>query len=200
MINIEFEGKKYNGKHIFVDLTLVELQKVLNIQSTTSNPNNDSDDKCIEVLSLISDMDKDTLELGDIDDLNAILKELMEMEMEITNSIIIDDITYSTFRDYKEFTDIKMNKNQFKIVKNVILATNGNKIDYLADIAAVFFMEKEDFLLNDMESYHIRKEVFKNKMLSKTIVPYMFKFINSMATHAQLVPIMYEKGIREFNN
>ena len=185
MMEIKLEDKTYNAKHIFEDLTIKELENVLNIQ----NDDIDLDEKCIDVLELITDMTREELELGDIDSLNNLLKELMELNIDVKNEIEIDNIKYKTFMNFTKQEDIKLNRIQFKNIKDKIIDTGEGKINYLGAIAATFFMEKEDFLLKDIDSYNKRKEIFEEKMLSKYIIPYMFKFINSMTLHVNISPV-----------
>ncbi len=166
------ENKTLEIRNELDEITIGQFEKCLSI---FKNDYNLSIDLYLDIISELSNASIDELEELDLDVFMKIIpqvniQEITEVDDIFSNKIIIDDVTYKTASDGKTYN---FNVKQIKHIQTIIKL---NQDKYLGDLAAIIFREvKPDGTLGDLstQSINIRKDLFLNKMMMSTLVPYL---------------------------
>lgn len=188
-MKIKIDDKEYKGSKLVDNkLNVVsELFKYINSKDL------EIEDFNFEILSKLTNIEEDILEIIDLEQAHKLQLKLTDLKyndkesLKIYNSINIDGVEYVTTRNYNNYEDIKLNRYQYKKIKEIMKVENN--YNYLKYIAASFFVEKTEldkcYKVNEAieNNFDKRMEIFNTEIEFKTILPFLIKVTDVISVH-----------------
>lgn len=151
-------------KEVPAKLSELSIDKFTQLTLSLGKKYESSIDETIDIIHIISGLDKETIELLDLNQIIDIRTNLMvgEENEVILDKIIIDDIEFNAkLRDGK----VSLTLGHIKKIEAYL---KSGKEDYVSFLAAIIFT-------NDSTTIEERQELFRHKMMTNIIYPYFIE-------------------------